>query len=772
MTAGRLIRRKGFAWGLASLIACLAILRYGPKDPLSTSVPSSSVVYDATGRWLRLTLASDEKYRLWTPLESMSPYAVSAALLYEDRYFYRHLGVNPAAIVRGFWSTYVTGKKRMGGSTISMQVARMLYTEKSNTLFSKLRQMLHASVMELRYSKRDILEAYLNLASYGANIEGLEAASLFYFKKESSKLTPSEALALTVIPASPLLRAPLKGAGPEFKRAFSRLAERWKRVHPAETAPYLPGFDDRAWPFLAPHFTNAVVAVNHGSRNILRTSLDLRLQRILERNLRSYVSSKQRIGIQNASALLVEASTMSIKALVGSADFFNEAIEGQVDGTAAKRSPGSTLKPFIYALALDQGLITSETMLKDVPHKFGSYNPENFDRHYFGPVSATLALTRSRNVPAVSLAAKLAGPSLYEFLKISGVSDLKDEGHYGLSLTLGGAEVSMREMVMLYGALANHGYLRPLRHFDDAPPQKPIKLLSDASTFIVKKMLESTPRPGISRVAWLKNPLPVAWKTGTSFGFHDAWTVGIFGPYILAVWIGHFNNASNPAFVGIDVAAPLFFTLIDALRHASPPLGTLAALPPGDVRSVNVCAVSGKLPTPHCAATKQAWFIPGKSPIEVCDIHRRVRLDMASGKRACDAFRGKVREETLEFWPSDLLKLFELAGLPRRVPPPFVPECAHAPESGFGKSPEIVSPSNGVTYTVRSNEGKEDLISFQATLDAGSREVFWFVDTEFVGKASRGGIFYWPPKPGSFIVRAVDDSGRSHSRELHVKVVR
>src|SRR5207249_1599221 len=276
-------------------------------------------------------------------------------------------------------------------------------------------------------------------------------------------------------------------------------------------------------------------------------------------------------GVHNAAAMLVDSRTMAVQALVGSANFFNKDIAGQVNGTAAKRSPGSTLKPFIYALALDQGVLHPMTVLKDAPSAFGAYSPENFDGRFVGPLTAKDALIRSRNVPAVYVASHLSKPDLYDFLQMAGVSGLRSREYYGLALVLGGGSLTMEELVALYGALANHGVVRPVRYRADQRMPAGVRVLSAEASYVTLDMLKDNPRPGDLSAA-TPGPLSVYWKTGTSYGFHDAWAIGIFGPYILAVWVGNFDGAGNPAFVGVQMAAPLFFQVVDAIEAQEPSL--------------------------------------------------------------------------------------------------------------------------------------------------------------------------------------------------------
>ncbi len=629
---------------LLALVLCALAVRLWPKPKLADRYTSSIAVYDAQGKLLRLTLAADDRYRHWVPLDQIAPEVVEAFLLQEDRWFYRHPGVNPLALARGAWRTYAESGPRQGGSTITMQLARLMYQRNTRSIGGKLKQIGHAIALELMYSKREILEAYLNLVPYGANVEGVAAASLIHFGKPTHALALPEALTLAVIPQSPARRAMGRAPVDALVGARLRLFERWRARHP-DAEPQrglmsltlnLRGTADL--PFLAPHAVNSLLARDaSGGLREIRATLDLRLQRTLERQVRHYVERNRRIGIENATAMLVDYRSMEVRAVVGSADFFNNAIGGQVNGTLAKRSPGSTLKPFIYALAMDQGLIHPLSVLKDAPVAFGPFSPENFDGGFVGPISARDALIRSRNVPAVRLASQLSAPSLYDFLKSAGVARLAPEKHYGLALALGGGDTTMEELATLYGVLANRGAWRPLRGRSTDLESQGVQLLSEEASFMTLEMLRGNPRPeGVMMGARMN--VPVAWKTGTSWGFRDAWSTGIFGPYVLVVWVGNFGGEGNPAFVGVRAAAPLFFQIIDAIAAEHHDLSEPLFRTPSKLVRVEVCAASGDLPNAYCPLRAMTWFIPGKSPIRVSDVHRAMTMDTRTGRVACPPF--------------------------------------------------------------------------------------------------------------------------------------
>jgi penicillin-binding protein 1C len=336
-----------------------------------------------------------------------------------------------------------------------------------------------------------------------------------------------------------------------------------------------------------------------------------------------------------------------------------------------------------------------------------------------------------------------------------------------LALALGGVEVRLDELVRLYATLAAGGIDRPLVfRRDGAACAPPGRLLSREASFLVLDMLRANPRPGDEVGASnVRHRQPIAWKTGTSFGFRDAWAAGVAGRFALGVWVGNFDGTPNPAFVGREAAGPLFFGIASALRRAGervdPPV------PPPGLARTEVCALSGAPPGPHCPGRKATWVIPGRSPIATCSVHREITIETATGLRACPGETAGVRREVYEFWPSHLAALFARVGIPRRTPPPYAAACVT--RSIAGRPLRIDSPQARVVYAVR--DGADDTIPFSAVADADGRRVSWFVDDAFVGQSAPGGTLFWPARPGRWVVRAVDEQGRAVAQPLAVELV-
>ncbi|MEP6822207.1 MAG: penicillin-binding protein 1C [Chthoniobacterales bacterium] len=747
------------------LIAASAVAWFFlPKPPLLDGINFSRRVFDRNGKLLYVALTDDDKYRIFTPLDEISPELIESTLAQEDRYFADHPGVNPVSLARATWHFCLGHAGRGGASTITMQLARLRFQIRSRTIAGKCSQMLRALELERHYSKTELLEAYLNLAPYGGNIEGAGAASEIYFGKSAGRITMHEAVALSVIPQSPSRRVLQPAVRNEsLEAAQERLLRRMQGNENSIAATFVP-LAIRRRPMLAPHFTTALL--RESNEREIHSTLDLNLQRILERRIADYVRANAQRGIHNAAAMLVDTRTMDVLAQVGSADFTNAKIDGQVDATQSPRSPGSTLKPFVYALAMDQGLIHPLTMLKDAPRSFGAYNPENFDREFVGPIRACDALARSRNIPAVTLASQLTQPTLYNFLRDAGVHLPRAEKFYGLALPLGGAEVTMQDLVRLYSALANGGALQSLRRLrSEKAGSPPRQMFSREAAFLALEMLGQTPRPGVSETS---EGDAIFWKTGTSHGFHDAWSVSVFDHFVLAVRVGNADGKSNPAFIGRSCAAPLLFQIIDNLRGTGVARPTRHEPPANaNLREVEFCAVSGQLPTAACAHRVRGWFIPSVSPISACEIHREIWVDNASGLRVNhQADGGTAHRENAEFWPSDLLQLFAEAGLPRKLPPPFAPGESVEAIARSGRPPRITSPRSDVAYSSAGQGRADRALTLVAETDADVRTIYWFAGREFIGAAKRNAPLDWQPRPGKYTIVALDDHGRSDARNV------
>lgn len=749
--------------------------------PLLSGIDFSHAYYDRNGNLMRLTLSSDDKFRLFTPIDKISPDLIRATVLYEDKYFYTHPGINPISLIRAT-RNYVSGNPDTpGASTITMQVARLKYNLDTKNLKEKLVQIAAAIYIDMFYSKAEIMEAYLNLAPYGGNIEGAAAASLIYFQRPVHDISTIESITLSTIPQNPRKRGLNTPDGmATMAKMRTNLVDRWVAKYPDDeklttlnTMP-LNIYGIRDLPFDAPHFINHEIRTPQTSQYTVTTTLDIELQKRMERTMRAQIDNRKAYGIHNAAAILVNYKTMDVLAHIGSVDYFDKSIYGQNDGVHARRSPGSTLKPLIYATAIDMGHIHSMTLLKDSPINFGVYAPENSDSGFYGPVLARDALTHSRNIPAIHLVQKIGINNFYRILNKSGVSGLKHPSHYGISIALGGAEVSMFELADIYATMANLGHRYEIRTHLNTPQKTIDKILSPESFFMTLDMLarQDDTKKHIPFTTAKKNNIRHYWKTGTSSSFRDAWTAGIFGDYVLIVWVGNFDGTPNNAFSGARTAVPIYFALADTIAQYNLDIGTPVTnnnfmRDDLNITTVDMCDKVGGIAGPHCPRTISAYFIPGVSPIDTSPIYRAVAIDNATGRRACTNNPRTTHYQVYEFWDAEFLDMFRRAGITRNTPPPFMPGCDLDNIHDTTNTPYIVSPAAD-TKTVIVSDDDFAPISFMAVSQNPSVKIFWFLDDKVLGTTKSGETLIHNTPIGTHTVRISTDDGTGTSSDFTV----
>lgn len=762
-----------------ALLVIYAIIKIFFTPPLLSDTHFGRAYFDRNGNLMRITLSADDKYRLFTPLSDISEYVQRATILYEDKYFKFHPGVNPVALVRAAKNYFTSGARPVGASTITMQVARIKYDLDTRKIPGKLIQIAAAIYIDLFYSKDEILEAYLNLAPYGGNIESIGAASLIYFGKPARDLTKIEAITLSTIPQNPTKRGLNTDAGlANIMNMRGDLVRRWIDINPTdaglETLANMPlnVRTTRDLPFYAPHFINYEISQRRnywndlGARDsVVNTTLDLNLQRAMERTLQNQINSRAHLGIHNAAAILVNYKTMETLAYIGSANYFDKSIYGENDGVHARRSPGSTLKPLIYATAVDMGYIHGMTLLKDAKINFGVYAPENADSEFYGPVLARDALTHSRNIPAINLLRKIGTRNFYNILAASGVTNLKSPEWYGISVALGGAEVSMFELADIYATMANLGMRYDIITNTDTPRGDGKQILTPEAFFITLDMLarQSTPTKNIPFARKQTETLRHYWKTGTSSSFRDAWTAGIFGDFVLVVWVGNFDGTPNNAFSGAKAAAPIYFSLADTVEkyyatNGAPLHNNNFMRDNLNISEIEMCDGVGGLAGKYCPKTVRAYFIPGKSPIETSSVYRAVPIDNATGLRACTYDAATTHMAVFEFWDAEYLDMFRRAGITRNTPPPFMPGCDLDDIVETRAAPVITSPLDGTRAVIVSDKNHEP-IAFQAVSDMAAAKIFWFLDDEMIGTTLSGQTFTHNVPIGTHTVRITDEMG-------------
>ena len=823
-----------------------------PKARLHPS--PSRIVLDRNGEWLRAFLANDGMWRFSRQsqevfgkpdaslTENRQPttgnyFLHQAMLTSEDKWFYYHYGINPVSIATALYDNLKAGEVVRGGSTITMQLARLM-EPKARNIPNKLIEMFRALQLEHSYSKSEILTFYFNMLPYGGNIVGTAAASRFYFNKPQHALSLGEAALLAVIPNAPERlrpdRFPEKARKAREKVLNRLLARQQISKQQWQEALQEPIPQKRyPLPFKAPHLSRMLVKENRWhvkptADGRIYTTIDVKVQETAVRILREYLDAERKPSLRGSHStstgaiIVMDTQTRHVLAMVGSHDFFDRMASGQVNGTLAPRSPGSALKPFVYALAMEQGLVTPETLLFDVPVTYAGYEPVNYDGKYNGYVSARHALARSLNVPAVNLNARLKDITLHAFLKQAGISTLVPAQKYGLSMVLGGCEVNLLELTTLYAGLANMGefgshqltlprnnhqknsrqpsvsisgqerdFLSDSRQ--PTPDSHSQRLLREETSFIITEVLTNSQLPTNT----VKNPeaftrtmnLPkIAWKTGTSYGHRDAWCIGYSPTLTIGVWLGNFDGKGAPMLSGTDAATPILFALFTALTGQDTHRWFTK---PEQLKTRQVCALSGAPVSPHCPTHKDDVYIPGISSVAVCAIHKRIYVDAATGYRLCSHCRNlptpdhrkeqishsitrsslnDAQTQIFEEWPADAATWLAENGFAVPVMPEHNPSCTG---TIAGNAPVILSPAENTTYYIREGVPLENQkIRLIASASNRTQNLFWFLDGELIFQGDAAEQYWLTPVRGKHVLTCVDAEGRSATRPLHISVIR
>jgi len=764
-------------WLLAAILALLLLADQIFPPPLpGRSTAHAQLVVARDGTPLR---AFPDRAHIWrhpVRIEDVSPRYVEAVVGYEDRFFWGHPGINPFALLRAAGQWMWHGRIVSGGSTLTMQVARILEPT-PRTMAGKLRQMARALQLELRLSKREILELYLNFSPMGGVLEGVEAASRAYLGKSAKRLTESESALLAVLPQSPSLLRPDRypeRARQARDKVLERMAPRWTAAVVADARQEPVIAQTVHEPLLAPLFAERVRRLKpHETR--IDTTLDAAMQNSVEQLLASRLAVlPPRVSM---AALVVENSSLEVRAYAGSADFTDDERFAHVDMVQAGRSPGSAMKPFLYGLALDEGLIHSESLLADVPQSFSGYQPGNFQANFSGPVSVSEALQKSLNVPAVEVLDRLGPSRFVSLLRRGGLKlGLPPGAEPNLSVILGGVAVNLEGMVGAYTALARKGISGKPRYFSSQKLEE-ARMMSEGAAFIIRDVLES----GGPVMRQIENGVGarrgIAWKTGTSFGFRDAWAVGVSDRFTVGVWVGRPDSTPNPGFFGANIAAPLLVDIFSAVDDV-PPVTTLARKPPSSVSQVRICWPLGlraeATPTELCHQERTAWILNNAAPPTFPD---RLRggsprytdyRDAVSGLRVrAHCARGSMLSVDMARWPAALEPWLDTATRKRVLPPEWAPECARtlAPEAGL----KIVGLSDGETIR-RAGSGYGAAPELRLEARGGQEELTWLLNGRQIGRvAANRSLTQKFPEAGRYQITVMDDTGRYDRVEISVR---
>jgi len=736
--------------------------------PLKTKLNYSAIIYSEDSTLVHGFLTDDDKWRMYTELHEITPELKKAIIFKEDKYFRYHFGINPVAIVRALVNNIRTGKRTSGASTITMQVARLL-EPKSRTYGNKIIEMFRALQLEWHFSKDEILQLYLNLVPFGSNIEGVKSASVIYFGKLPNHLSIGEIAALSIIPNRPVsLRL---GKNNEYIKAErKKWLKRYQQKELFDEKAIADALDEplyayrRNVPRFAPHFSYRLKNM-YPNRNIIYSSLDLEMQKKIEKIVDTYSKSLYFQNIKNATCLVIDNKTRQVKAYIGSADFYNDEDGGQVDGIVAVRSPGSTLKPLVYAMAMDKGMLTPKYCISDVPLSLAGYEPENYDGEFYGNVSIEFALANSLNVPAVKVLSQLEAKTLIEKLSDIHFKQIeRDRNNLGLSMILGGCGASLEELTLLYSSFANEGiYKRPLFLNKDNKSEEAL-VISKESNFMITDILTQLARPDLP-VDWANSVhMPkIAWKTGTSYGRRDAWSIGYNKKYTVGTWVGNFSGEGVPNLSGAEKASPLLFKVFNAIDYNSEEDWFHL---PKNLSFRSVCSETGLIPSDKCEQIIVDYYIPGVSSMKVCDHVKVVSVSIDSSITYCTSCRPQTGYIDAEFpnLSSEMITYYESNNVQYLKIPPHNPECERMIR---GEAPVITSPINENEYYVDVDEEMQVLLSCHAANDV--EKIFWYVNDKFYKAVEPSERIFFEPPEGKVKISCSDDKGRNTDIHIYVK---
>lgn len=738
----------------------------------------SSVIYDRHNELLGASIAADEQWRF--PLSKNLPEKyVTALICFEDKRFYSHIGVDVLALARAIRQNIRQKRIISGASTITMQVIRLSRHRPYRTFKEKMIEMLLAVFLECSATKNEILELYAAHAPFGGNVVGLQAASWRYFGREADRLSWAESAMLAVLPNSPSLIHPGRERK-QLKRKRDQLLARIRdtgaidaitcRLAIAEPLPGKPV----PLPMDAPHLHARIKAMEKKKGVILSTTLDKSIQIKATKIVRQHSRMLSRNSIHNAAALIGEVKTGRVVAYVGnSASIFSNEHAGFVDLIAARRSTGSILKPLLYAGMINAGEILPHRLVPDVPTRIGGFAPENFNKTYSGAVPASTALARSLNVPAVHMLSEYNVHRFYGLLKTLGMTTLhRPAQDYGLSLILGGAETTLWEITSIYGSIG-HNLLEnsllsqnrtgmPLWFIESETPAPTEFPLTSGACFQTLDALLKVVRPGMEG-AWLnfESSKKIAWKTGTSYGFKDAWAVGVTPEYVVGVWAGNADGEGRPGLTGIDAAAPILFDLFGILDT-----GAWFSAPDPEFTEISVCSKSGYRAGPNCPDKRAESVLKAGLKSESCPFCRLVHYDETLNWQVhggCEAI-SRIRTKKQFVLPPVMEWYYKQLHSDYKVLPPLRKDCPLGAENLTTPELAVIYPQNNAAIYIPFEAGAErGMVVFKATHRDKSATLFWHLNNEYLGLTRKVHSMALQPPPGKHLLTIVDNTG-SHVR--------
>jgi len=753
--------------------------------------PHATVVESAGADLLGARIASDGQWR-FPALDSVPVKFEKCILLFEDEYFYQHPGFNPVAMGKAIWGNMTTDKRR-GGSTITQQVIRLSRKGKERSYTEKFVELIKATRLEAGYSKAEILNMYTTYAPFGGNVVGLETAAWRYFGVSAERLSWGQMAALAVLPNNPSMVRPGRNEGTLSRKRNQLLKKLWETGEIDETTytlallEKLPG-KPFALPLLAPHLVETLRLESEGKR--IKTTINTKVQRDLNRLAREHYGQLKQNEIYNLAIVVMDVERKEVLGYVGNAPT-DAAHQKDVDIITKSRSTGSTLKPFLYAGMLDEGLILPQTLVADIPTSINNYRPQNFDNKYIGAVPADRALARSLNVPAVRMLRSYGLDKFYKNLKKMNMGGINyPSGHYGLAMVLGGAESSLFELTKTYAGMAHtlnifnnssseymsdsfEGYEYVTRF----PPSRKLNKIQKAETlkanpqvfsagaiYNTLETLRTVNRPsGDDNWQFYEDAQPIAWKTGTSFGFKDAWAVGVTPEYAIGVWVGNADGEGRPGITGIQAAAPLFFDVLRSL----PTDGKWFDTPYDSLVELQVCKKSGQKSGIYCDNHHTIWVAPAGEESVSCQYHKQIYVtenEMYRVNSDCYDLDAMKSKNVFSLPPS--MEFYYAAKHPEYMElPPYHPDCNITGEMPMA----FIYPkeNEGVVLPKGFDERVNDVV-FKIAHRNPETKVFWYLDNTFIGTTEDFHELAIVPEVGNYILTAVDVDGNEIKKEIEI----
>ena len=757
----RLKNKRIYVPGLLLLVFLIAI-----TWPMPSPFPDcySTLIFDSKNRLLRVFLAEDDQVR-FPPPEGHLPAKYLACLLnYEDRRYYYHPGVDPIALAGALFTNLKSGERLRGGSTLTMQVAR-LSNPKARTYRNKFHEIWTALRLNLHFSKNRILREYAAHVPMGGNTVGIEAASYAYYGKSWDSLTWAEAALFVVLPNSPG-QINLEKGRIRLMQKRNRLLQLMLMRGRIDSSTYLLSCreplpeKETLLPFKAPHFTQWVKEIRQDCR--LKTTLDSRIQEGSESVAAGHYAVLRNLGVANLAVLVAETQTGNIRAYIGSQSFM-DSLNGQVDGVRAFRSTGSLLKPFLAALVIDRGPYTMQSVLLDVPTFYGTFAPQNASKRFSGLATVNQMLLHSLNVPAIRLLNWYGLEDFYSFLKSAGLKGLfRTASGYGLPLILGGAEASLEELVQCYLALGNMGKPVRLTPFENSHAHSDPARFSRGAAWLILNTLNQLSRPDAEYYwQYFNHQVPVAWKTGTSYGQKDGWAIGVNRQWTIGVWVGNFTGEGNASVSGAKSAAPLLFDLFNLWTDQDQPMWFDE--PQSDLAEISCCRQSGYPAGPNCPETvllkrPVSAYLPGQ-----CPYHEKIWIDQKSGRSVCSlCWQGTDTLCVLRYIvPPAVRDNLEKRSVPVDTIPAHLERC---PAFHDKNRLEIIYPLNNIkVFIPRDLDGVHEKVVFKVKHQQTHARCFWFLNDHYLDETVGNHSLAMDLDPGNYRLTVQDQEGFTKS---------